>query len=266
VKTRQILLSVFFLFALSPLHSQTVNITEPGWFGIDCSEYVNNMNRTWNIQIPEGGTLVLSYGVNTESGFDKVLVYSIDDSGEAVLQATLTGAKRGRFVSLFGNGKMRVVFTTDYSVNCSTNSAYSGLGMTVFRLASAAGTSYYYDDSGNRTSRTIVLGPLLRDAGAEEVEEEAPDVSEAVGPDGFEAAVRIYPNPTEGRFTVEIGAIPDELQGEISLYDTQGKLLQKKTFLKENRIDFDLSRNSAGMYVLHTRLGEKTSTWKIIKK
>ena len=58
LKTLKLLLSSFFLFSLQPLVSQTVSVTATGSFGISCSEYVNHMNRTWDITIADGGILM----------------------------------------------------------------------------------------------------------------------------------------------------------------------------------------------------------------
>ena len=264
MKMKKLLLYAIFSFSLQALYSQTVNVTSPGTFGVSCPEYVNNMNKIWSIDIPGSQTLTLSYQVSVETGYDKVFIYSIDNSGNASLQVMLTGTQTGEVNSLHSNGKMRVVFTTDHSVNCSTNPTYRGFEITVSRVANATGISYVYDTSGNRTIRRII--PPQQVSGAPAEGEEETVFSEKIGMDGFEAGIRIYPNPTEGRFAVEIGHIPDTIQGEIYLYDTQGKLLERKSLRSGNKVDFDLSRNQAGMYILDIRLGEKTSRWKIIKK
>jgi hypothetical protein len=86
-----------FLFCLHvSLFSQTTDVTGIGSIGITCSEYVNNMNRTWNIDIPGNRKVVLDYQVRVEHSYDKILVYSINDSGAAVWQTTLTGSANGR--------------------------------------------------------------------------------------------------------------------------------------------------------------------------
>ena len=123
--------------------------------------------------------------------------------------------------------------------------------------------SYSNDNSGNRTIRFNVPTTLLK-AGATDEKETV--VTEKISLNDFKAGIRIYPNPTEGRFVVEIINVPDKISGEMYLYDTQGGLLKKENILSEKRIDFDLSRYAAGIYVLNIRLGEEISTWKIIKK
>jgi hypothetical protein len=60
------LLFVFLFAAHLSLHSQTTNVTSLGSIGISCSEYVNNMNRTWDIEIPGNRKLALDYLVRVE--------------------------------------------------------------------------------------------------------------------------------------------------------------------------------------------------------
>jgi hypothetical protein len=229
------------------------------------------MNRAWNIDIPGNRKVVLDYQVRIEHSYDKILIYSIDNSGTAVLQTTLTGSQTGKIYSLYPNGKMRVVFTSDYSVNCSTNPSYSGFTIAI---AKVAGIEYSYDSSGNRTGRTIVLekevSVLFRSGTSEEPEEEIvfseklPYSSEI---ENWEVDIRIYPNPTEGRFMVKIDNAPaEEIAGEIYLLDMKGRLLEKRNIGSERNFDFDLSQEVAGVYILNIHLGKEVSTWKIIKK
>jgi hypothetical protein len=229
------------------------------------------MNRTWNIDLSGNRKVVLDYQVRIEHSWDKILVYSVDNSGAAVLQTTLTGSTSGRIYSLYPNGKMRVVFTSDYSVNCSTNPSYSGFTINVSKVT---GISYSYDSSGNRTGRTIVLEKgliaTLRSGTSEEPEEEivfSEKLPYSSDIENWEADIRIYPNPTEGRFAVKIDNVPaEEIVGEIYLLDMKGRLLEKRNIGSERNFDFDLSREVAGVYILNIHLDKEESTWKIIKK
>ena len=121
--------------------------------------------------------------------------------------------------------------------------------------------SYAYDAAGNRIKREIVLGGGLRSSTlSEEVFTEMLDVEKR------DAEIRIYPNPTDGRFAVEINNVAEDVSGQIQVLNSQGRLLEKKGILSEGKIDFDLSSETAGIYILNIRLGKAVSTWKIIKK
>ena len=73
-------LSILFLSISLSLSSQTTSVTTPGTIGVSCSEYINNMNRIWNINIPGNRNLLLDYTVKTEPNYDKVYIYSINDA------------------------------------------------------------------------------------------------------------------------------------------------------------------------------------------
>ena len=262
---RRTALIIFLLSIALSLSSQTTNVTAPGTIGVSCPEYVNSMNRTWNITISGNRNLLLDYTVNIEPTNDKVLIYSLNDAGTATLQATLSGAQTGKIASLYPNGKMQVVFTTNGSINCSTHPAYSGFTIAVSKIT---GISYAYDAAGNRTKREITLDGT-RSSVSEEDEEEiifSETIDYSVSEEQQKAEVRIYPNPTQGRFAVEINNMPDDTQGQIYVLNDQGRLLERKDIRKERKIDFDLSREVAGIYILNIQIGETVSTWKIIKR
>jgi hypothetical protein len=162
---------------------------------------------------------------------------------------------------------MKVVFTSDFSINCSSNPSYTGFTIDISKII---GIGYDYDASGNRFDREIVLdgngGNQFRssDGGAEIVFQEKMEYPTEL--EVKEIDVNIYPNPTEGRFVVEITGIPDDVKGNVSLFDMQGQAIATKTAESEQRLDFDLSGKTAGVYLLKIRLGEKVSTWRVIKK
>jgi hypothetical protein len=267
-KTLLILIQLQFMFMQNPAYSQTINITSTGTLSIPCSEYENNMNRIWNINISGDRKLRLDYNVNIEPSNDNIYIYSVLDSVTTLLQATLTGSQTGSLHSFYPNGKMRIIFTSNGSENCSTNPTYEGFTIDISKIM---GISYTYDTSGNRTDREIVLdsGASLR-SGLPESEAEEPVYNEKINypfEKGInEANIRIYPNPTEGRFAIEISGVPDEVSGKIFLLDMGGKPVDRKNIRSERQIEFDLSRKPAGIYILNIQLEGQTSTWKIVKK
>ncbi len=114
---------------------------------------------------------------------------------------------------------------------------------------------YAYDNAGNRVERTIIL---TKSAQAEDPGYFKEELGEQI--------IKIYPNPTDGQFAVEIINVSDKVSGKFYLYDIKGGLLEKKEINSERRIEFDLSDKAVGVYLLKIHLGENVSTWKIIKK
>ncbi len=118
---------------------------------------------------------------------------------------------------------------------------------------------YAYDNAGNRTERTVVL--------TKSVQGESNN-SEYFKEELGKQVVKIYPNPTDGLLSVEIINISDsdKVSGKLYLYDMTGQLLKKEEINSEKKIEFDLSKNVDGVYLLKIQMKEIESTWKIIKK
>lgn len=76
--------------------------------------------------------------------------------------------------------------------------------------------------------------------------------------------ITIYPNPTKGYITVEI-TLTEEDNAQISLYDLRGKLIleYKNVGISTN---IDLTNEPVGIYLMKIFIGNKPTTWKIIKQ
>ncbi|MCL2651852.1 MAG: T9SS type A sorting domain-containing protein [Candidatus Azobacteroides sp.] len=126
--------------------------------------------------------------------------------------------------------------------------------------------NYTYDAAGNRTARTVTVVAKAPQAPLTTNEvESVTELSNVITEKDF----LVYPNPTQGHFTVEINNMPHDMKGEAYLYDSNGRLIEKKSIHSHhshNKLNFNISHKSAGMYILNIRLNENTFTWKIIKK
>jgi hypothetical protein len=82
-----------------------------------------------------------------------------------------------------------------------------------------------------------------------------------------DAAVRVYPNPTTGWFTLELTS-PVETQGEIRLTDIAGKVIFARNITfnaGENALPIDLSGFANGVYLLEVRTPDRIKSVKIIR-
>ena len=74
----------------------------------------------------------------------------------------------------------------------------------------------------------------------------------------------LYPNPTDGHFSVGVGNAIENTRLQAVLYTASGIVVSRKT-LSGDRLDFDLSGQAAGVYVLRLEAGGESRTWKVIK-
>lgn len=135
-------------------------------------------------------------------------------------------------------------------------------------LAQQNGTvSFSYDANGNRTARMISFkksrdGSRLQ---GEPTDELATPLLASATDELAGLRLALYPNPTEGHFSVEVGNAVEGTRLQAVLYTSTGTVVSRKA-LSGGRIDFDLSGQASGVYVLRIEAGSETRIWKVIKK
>ena len=130
-------------------------------------------------------------------------------------------------------------------------------------LAQQRGTvSFNYDANGNRTARTLSFQEG-RGRGASDFQEASPLLASATD-EIAGLRLTLYPNPTDGHFSVGVGNAVENTRLQAVLCTSAGTVVSYKA-LSGDRIDFDLSGHAAGVYVLRIEAGEETVTWKVIK-
>lgn len=130
-----------------------------------------------------------------------------------------------------------------------------------------------YDAAGNRISRVIELPPestpndsTLKTGELSDIPQVPKQTTTTVITETTDAAtVNIYPNPTGGKFTVEIATVKNETTNGLRLHTLTGEqvfVLQNPGSLTE----IDLNGHPPGTYILYITIGQKTQTWKIVKQ
>ena len=132
-------------------------------------------------------------------------------------------------------------------------------------LAQQNGTvSFSYDANGNRIARTLLF-QRGDGKGRGDTEHTAAAPLLATATDtlaGLELA--LYPNPTDGQFSVGVGNAVEGTRLEAVLCTPAGAVISRKTLAGES-IGFDLSGHAAGVYLLRIEDGSETRIWKVIK-
>ena len=131
--------------------------------------------------------------------------------------------------------------------------------MSLFAVSvHADGTiNYTYDGSGNRVSAVRVIN--LRQAETDSTGKVKPMIHELTS-----HRITIYPNPTDGNFSVEIGNPETIEQVSITIYSMSGTIIYRND--EPDAVnEIDITSSPDGMYLLIIRIDGENSTWKIIK-
>lgn len=77
---------------------------------------------------------------------------------------------------------------------------------------------------------------------------------------------KVYPNPTPGRFTVELQGDESPANVKVEIFGSLGEKIQSTPSMQSNREEFTLEGRPAGMYMVHLISPSGTETRKIIKQ
>jgi hypothetical protein len=119
--------------------------------------------------------------------------------------------------------------------------------------------NYAYDNSGNRTSRTVTVSKSMltkRDTSNINTDK----IIEQIG----EKSIVVYPNPVSEEVNVEITGYDENLDGSITLIDQGGRLIFQKPHLSSVNT-FNLSRYSKGVYFMIIKIGANETKYTIIR-
>ena len=77
---------------------------------------------------------------------------------------------------------------------------------------------------------------------------------------------KVYPNPTPGKFTLELKGEQPSADVHIDIFGILGDRIAIRDMKLERKQEFSLSDKPVGVYVIHVTSGSVTQTEKIIKK
>lgn len=134
---------------------------------------------------------------------------------------------------------------------------FSLIAFAFISNANADRIQYTYDASGNRIQAQRQI--LLRDSEGDSDRERNPMFHELTN-----YRITIYPNPTEGRFCVEITGTETFENSSMTIYNISGNIIYYNA-QPEAVNDIDMTICPNGLYLLVIRVDGETSSWKIIK-
>jgi hypothetical protein len=126
--------------------------------------------------------------------------------------------------------------------------------------------SYKYDASVNRTKRLIVHVESMSNSKTKvDTTSEKEGKKEILEQSDGTKKIRIYPNPTNGKLTIEILGYGNESDIKLNLYKLNGGVLFSNSMIN-GRNALDISDYPAGVYILKINIGDMVSEWKIVKE
>lgn len=113
---------------------------------------------------------------------------------------------------------------------------------------------YAYDAAGNRIKKEILF-------------EQSQSKSQVVAYSNMldEKEIKIYPNPTEGELRVEIFNELKKTEGIVTVHGNNGAMIYTTPIINGSA-SLDISSCPNGLYILHVKIGDSVSSWKIIKR
>ena len=81
--------------------------------------------------------------------------------------------------------------------------------------------------------------------------------------DGFAASIQVYPNPSGGLFTVDLGQV--YMETEVEVVDARGKLVFRKVYAQEQLAKVDIRSLSDGVYFLRVVSDGRQAGMRLLK-
>jgi hypothetical protein len=136
---------------------------------------------------------------------------------------------------------------------------------------SGLGREYIYDAAGNRVLRKVAVlpAPPLPAPPAPQDSTYTADLSPLTTEFYVEniahVEIKIYPNPTTEKITMEISNLENLSNGVFKLYSLSGQLLQEFS-VYSSTTEVSLAGFAKGTYILKVQINDQTEDWKIIKQ
>jgi hypothetical protein len=125
---------------------------------------------------------------------------------------------------------------------------------------------YEYDLAGNRTLRKVVPPKMITEpTDSTDTSHSSPLTSDFYTETIAQTEIKIYPNPTTEKITLEITNMETLQTGIFQLYSMSGQLLQKQP-VYSSTTEISLAGLARGSYILKVKINDTIEDWKIIKQ
>jgi hypothetical protein len=136
-------------------------------------------------------------------------------------------------------------------------------------MAQALPRQYDYDAAGNRTLRKVVQMLYAPPVPIDSLQVTSYELQELKSEQFFveniaQTEIKIYPNPTTEKITLDIAGWETLQTGIFKLYTMTGQLLQER-LVHAVTTEVSLAGLARGTYILKVQINDRVEDWKIIK-
>ncbi len=221
-----------------------------------------------------GGSVTLDAGMFTSwnwSNGDSTQTSIVSATGSySVMVADSNGCMNGDTVLITINTPPAAALTLAFSTACTTDAAYTLTGGSpaggMYSGPGVTGTSFSPSTAGTGTH--VIVYTYTDVNGCSDSASQTVTVSPCVGyQETFAgAAMTVYPNPSEGVFTLELNGLSSEALSLV-VVDAGGRTVKEEQLSTNNtslRTQLDLGHLDNGIYFLVLRSGDATKTVKLV--
>lgn len=226
-------------------------------------------NVTWCTVSPSSGngngTLTATYEENT-SVQSRVAFITVTAPGTVPVTVTVTQSGAAPWLnispqSITVNGAAGTTF-----FNITSNTSWSATSDAPWCLVTPAGTgngTLQADYEDNLTADTRMANITVTPAGGTSQIAQIIQLPLGVGMPEDQGIIRIYPNPSQGRFTITAeGNRPFSMN--LTIYDPSGRKISHHVLEGKDHYIIDLGNQAAGVYTAMITLGNQTFYRKLV--
>lgn len=236
------------LYASGITGTQYLNTAVTG--GTTYTYYVKARNGSAGTNNSNGTLTAVTKVCNATPGSFTLSATATCSGTQSAMNITWTTSANATSYDLYRNGNL---YAPDLTGNSFLNTYLINPGSTYTFSMVAKNASGTINNSNGTLSRTAISCGTAKPA--------------APAPVGKQNDIKIYPNPNNGLFTLDLSTLPG-IEGSYTIYDITGKLIQsaKVNTTDSSSVDINISEFAAGSYIINVTSGGKEFSKQFIKK